>query len=116
MTNKGKGLTVLINTDETEERSPTHVDDFIAYGTSNDEPEEKYARWVLDYFRGSAICKTDFNEFMKDNLLFCRHNCEKYRVTGASRLGDIWLTSNFEQDTGYELRVCVDTCIYWERN
>ena len=116
MTNKGKGLTALIEIDTLEEKRPTHVDEFIAYGTHNDnEPNEKYARWVLDYFRGSAICKNDFHEFMKDNLLFCRHNGEKWRVTGASRLGDIWLTSNFEQDTGYELRVMVDACMCWDR-
>ena len=117
MTNKGKGLTALINLDETDELEPRHIDNFIAHGTRDGtEHHEKYARWVLDYLRGSAICKNDFYEFMKDNLLFCDFRGKKYRVTGASRLGDVWLTSDFKKECGYEHRVNVDSCSNWKRN
>ena len=81
-----------------------HIDDFIDYGSMrSDGPEnEKYARWVLNYFRMSAILQGDFAEFMKPHKLFCIFNGKKYRVTGASRLGDIWLTSDFSASCGYE--------------
>ena len=92
-----------------------HVDDFIDYGRmSADEPEsETYARWVLNYFRMPAILKNDFKRFMKDSLLFCTYKGTDYRVTGASRMGDVWLTSDFNQETGYEQRVNVSDCDNW---
>lgn len=45
--------------------------------------------------------------------LFCTHNGIRYRVTGASRLSDIYLTQDFES-CGYEQRgVDVDECSDW---
>ena len=95
-----------------------HVDDFIDYGCISSEcpKNEKYARWVLNHFRLSAICKNDFGEFMKDHHLFCTYKGTQYRVTGASRLGDVWLTTDFNQSTGYQLRVDINELSNWERN
>lgn len=116
MTSKSKGLAALISAGESEEIEIRHVDNFIGYGNCNsDERYETYARWVLDYFRGSAVCKNDFHEFMKDNLLFCDFEGSKYRVIGASRLGDVWLTSDFKSEQGYQHRVCVDSCTNWQK-
>jgi len=92
------------------------VQDFIQHGGYHDdgsEPNVNYARWVLDYFTMSAICKMDFEPFMKDNKLFCQFEGKTYRVTGASTLGDVWLTANYEQDTGYQKRVSVNDCSNW---
>jgi hypothetical protein len=90
----------------------SHVDEFIYDSFGKDA----YARWVLLYFRLPAHLKGDFYEFMKDNKLFCTYEGRRYRVTGASRLGDIWLTSNPEREMGYELRVDVSGCSNWGRS
>lgn len=86
-----------------------HVDNFIDYNYS----EECYARWVLNHFRLPAVLKMDFEPFMKEHKLFCTYKDKRFRVIGASRLGDIWLTSDFKRNTGYEKRVDVDECSNW---
>ena len=98
-----------------KKKEPTHVDDFIAYGSSRTKSvkNEEYARFMLDHFRRAASQRWDFDKFYKGKKLFCNYKGEKYRVIGASRLGDVWLTSKFKNDTGYEHRVCVDECIDW---
>ena len=104
---------------EEEVKEPTHVDDFIGYGSnicSDKNPDnEDYARWVLNHFRLSAMCKNAFEEFMRPFKLFCEYKGEKYRVIGASRLGDIWLASDFKKAHGYDHRVCVDECSNWSK-
>lgn len=86
-----------------------HVDEFIddTFG------KHKYARWVLNHFRLSAVLKNDFSEFMKGHKLFCDYEGERYRCTGASRLGDVWLAIDPERHTGYDLRVDVAKCTSW---
>jgi len=98
------------------EKKFTHVHDFIGYGLDrrgDNADMERYARWVLNHFSLSAVCKNDFDEFMKDHLLFCDYEGKRYRVTGCSRLGDIWLASDFKREVGYDLRVAVDDCSNW---
>ena len=87
----------------------THVDDFIDSISS----EDKYARWVLNHFRLPASLKMLFNEFMEPHKLFCTYEGKRYRCTGASRLGDVWLAEDFNRDTGYDLRVDVSKCSEW---
>lgn len=86
-----------------------HVDDFID-GQYN---RHHYARWVLQHFRLSAALRIDFNRFMTDHKLFCTYEGVRYRCTGASRLGDVWLTTDFAEDTRYKLRVDVAECSDW---
>lgn len=40
--------------------------------------------------------------------LFADHEGKRVRVTMASRLGVVGITSDFSADMGYESRVCVD--------
>lgn len=96
-----------------------HVDDFIHSMDHDDKPEVgdgKYARWVLMHFRMPAYMKIEFSEFMNKHKLFCTFEGKRYRCTGASRMGDVWLTSDFLQDTGYEKRVAVNLCTKWDRS
>lgn len=95
--------------------SNLHVDKFIDFGLRHIENED-YARWILNHFRLSANLKYTFKKFMKDNKLFCIYKGDKYRVTGASRLGDIWLAKDFNIDTGYDLRVCVKDIVSWSKD
>lgn len=94
-----------------------HVDTFIEFGSmfskAEHEDNEDYARWVLNYFRLPAAMKIDFNKFMSKNKLFCTFKNEIYRVTGASRLGDIWITKDFNQSAGYQKRVMINNCSGW---
>lgn len=91
---------------------PIHVDDFIFKHRSKSD-EEKYAKFVLNYFRMPATLLSDFYPWMKQFKLFCSYNGERYQVTGASRLGDVWLASDPEQKTGYEKRVNINECSEW---
>lgn len=85
-----------------------HVDDFI------DDPEtDVYASWFLTLHRLPAILKFKFADQIKQYKLFCDYEGERWRVTGASRLGDVWLTKNFDQSGGYQERVSIDRCSNW---
>ena len=90
-------------------KEPRHIDDFIADYKSDD-----YAAWVFMYFRLPAIYHSRFEKFMTDHKLFCTFEGKRWRVTGASRLGDVWLAENFNRDCGYDRRVDVDLCSEWD--
>jgi hypothetical protein len=88
-----------------------HIDEFI-----DDYSTDPYATWVLNHFRLPAILKSKFDEFMKGHKLFCVYEGKKYRCIGASRLGDVWLTSKFDRESGYEHRVDVEMCSEWSKD
>ena len=94
----------------------SHVDDFI-YDAGNDDPpdagEANYARWLLLHFRLPAFMLMNFSQFIADHNLFCTYEGKRYRCTGGSRMGDVWLASDFTRDTGYDLRVDVAKCKQW---
>lgn len=87
----------------------THVDDWVEsnYG------KHVYPRWFFFLRRLAAALQADWAPYLNQYKLFCTYNDKRYRVTGASRFGDIWLTSNFKQEHGYELRVALDDCSEW---
>lgn len=92
----------------------THVDDFIDEPCFNDnEPQETYAKWMLFCFRLPASLKISFKTYLPTTKLFGVYEDKKYRITGASRMGDVWITSDFNQTTGYEQRVSVDKISQW---
>lgn len=84
-----------------------HVDEFI------ERDKHHYAAWVFNHFRLPAILKMRFAPFMAKYKLFCTYAETRYRVTGASRFGDIWLAEDFNEDTSYDLRVDVGACSNW---
>ena len=89
-----------------------HVDDFI------DIPEHKdwgthYAAHVLTMMRLPAVHQATFRKGIEGFPLFCTWKGLRYKVTGASRLGDIWLAKNPAQKTGYDQRVDVAECSEW---
>lgn len=93
------------------ETKDLHVDEFI----DDFLHPEKYARWFLFLKRLPAALQTDFHEFIQPFKLFCTYQGVRYRVTGASRLGDVWLAKNFEREVGYDKRVNVAECSAWGR-
>lgn len=95
-----------------------HVDDFIDNRFLSDYKDVNvtYARWMFNHFRLAAADRMDFNQFMDDHKLFCMHEGVKHRVTGASRMGDVWLSLDFDQEVGYQKRVIITTCSDWSAN
>jgi hypothetical protein len=85
-----------------------HVDDFI-----DNYKSPAYPRFVLHFMRLKAALHLDFWPLIKQYRLFCDHDGNRYRVTFASRMGDIGLHSNFDKETGYDHRVPIDECSNW---
>ena len=122
-----QGNTEMESQKEVTAKSPsavTHhqcVDDFIDFGStpfSGDKSSdagraEIYARIVFSLFRLPASAALDMNTFILKLKLYCTYEGERYRVTGASRMGDIWLSKDFNRTSGYEKRVMVDQCSEW---
>lgn len=88
--------------------SERHVDDFVM-----DTETHAYASWVLMHFRLPAAMQAKWRHEMKDMRLFCTHRGRRYRCTGASRMGDVWLAEDHAREIGYDHRVMVDDCTDW---
>ncbi len=82
-----------------------HIDDFI-----DDYNTDAYASWFFLLHRLPATLQIKFKKQIEEYQLYCDYEGVRYRVTGASRMGDIWLTSNFNQNIGYEKRVDISKC------
>lgn len=92
----------------------THVDQWLDTPSLNKDSEgEDYAKFVLDYKRMPAYKQFAYSKWMSQFKLFCTYEGKRFRCTGASRLGDVWLTSNFDQENGYTHRVDVAMCSDW---
>lgn len=92
-----------------------HVDDFIFDETivSTEElGDVDYAKQFLLAYRRPAAEQYD-KPF--DGKLFCVYKDKKYRCTGCSRLGDVWLSIDFDRTMGYDLRVDVMDCRKWSK-
>lgn len=96
---------------EKPEPKLTHVDDFIRFPPEDDAG--RYAAFCLMLFRLPSVMKWAFAKWTAQYVLFCTYKGERYRVTGASRLGDVWLAKNHKRDSGYDLRVNIDDCTEW---
>jgi len=95
------------------------VDEFVSDTGMDDTPEmgdAMYARWFLMHARLPAYMKMNFDRFMASHKLFCTYEGKRWRCTGASRMGDVWLTADMNRTTGYELRVDLARCTQWGPN
>ena len=90
-----------------------HVDNFIDNTPDKPRLNDSYARIIFDLFRLPSHEQYAFNHFIKRYELFCIYEGKLYRVIGASTLGDIWLTTKFARDFGYELRICHSKVTHW---
>lgn len=87
------------------------VQTFILYGSIGLKDREKfgnidYARWVMNQYDVPATLSFDTEQYRKKFPLYCTYQGKRYKYVGHSRLGDVWITSNFISDS-YELRVSV---------
>lgn len=91
-----------------------HIDEWLdKFKQSKPPGGEMYARFVLEHYRMPAWKQNGYAEWTSQFKLFCTYKGERYRVTGASRLGDIWLARDLNREAGYDLRVNVDECSGW---
>ena len=93
-----------------------HIDDWLdeRHETAPTDPGEAFALEWLEHFRRPAIDQD--HKWLAQNALFCTYkDGQRYRCIGASRLGDVWLTSHYERVNGYDLRIDVADCSLWSR-
>lgn len=91
----------------------THIDEFIDQCVVSQEESLRYVAWFFTLHRLPAAEKMAFAAFIAPHKLFCDYEGVRYRVTGCSRMGDIWLRKNHKLDSGYDHRVDVDECSNW---
>ena len=82
-----------------------HVDDFI-----DDPKSDRYAASWFEAFRRPAWDKLKEPDERK---LFATRKGKRYRVTGCSRLGDVWLHDPDYTGMSYKHRVDVTECSEW---
>lgn len=90
-----------------------HVDEWLDSPTCKDDDGEKYAKFVLEHMRWPAWKQLNYAKWIREMELFCTWRAERYRCTGASSLGDVWLVSDSSKKHGYNHRVNVAECTGW---
>ncbi len=95
-----------------------HVDDWLDTPTYpwKDDDNINYAKFVLEFARMPAFKQQAYKQWIQQFELYCTYQNKRYRVTGASRLGDVWLQADFTRDHGYNLRVSLKDCNKWSPN
>ena len=94
-----------------------HVDDFIddCAGRWINYEGTRYAAFFFHLHRLPATLQAAWQEFFSDITLFCTWKGSRYRVTGASTMGDVWLVEDEWKDSGYDHRVNCAECSGWHR-
>lgn len=111
-----KALVDAIDAPEEKKKKPVHIDEWLDLHAISDVMGSRgfenadYVHFMLDYFRRPAWMKMAHSKFMDRHALFVDYEGGTYRVTGASRLGDIFLAKNLSRGNGcgYDLRVNFD--------
>jgi hypothetical protein len=90
-----------------------HIFEWLELEPHN-ENERKVKRF-LDFRTRSAMFQYKNEDKIKGLKCYCYYNNEKYRIVGASRLGDVWLcsTDSAEYDIDfptYTNRVDIEDC------
>lgn len=97
-----------------EATAHTHVDEWLEeFMQEQGSPNLGYAKFVIGHMRQPAVVRMRHDPHMKGFKLFCMYQGKKWRVTMASRLGDIGITEDFTRDSGYEQRIFVDEVESW---
>lgn len=93
----------------------THIDDWLdeRHAKAPTDEGERFALEWLEHFRRPAF--EHDQAWLAKNALFCTYKGARYRCIGASRLGDVWLTSRLDRTHGYDLRIDVADCSLWSR-
>lgn len=93
-----------------------HIDEWLDDVVMEEISEgEKAARLYLEVFRFPAWKQSLLLPLLACKSIFCTYEGKRYRCTGASRMGDVWLTRDFKKSSGYDsgMRVDVDKVADW---
>lgn len=90
---------------------PLHVYDWLDQPAADEN--ERLAKEWLEQFVKPAHAKD--HDWLDARALVCKYRGEIYRCVGASRMGDVWLTSKITSPDGYEKRVSVEELSDWMR-
>jgi len=89
----------------------THIYDWIeSPNTKETTIGEIKTKEFLDFRTTSALYQMENKDLEPKGLCTCLYKQKEYKITGASRLGDVWLATDFERKNGYDLRVSIDDC------
>lgn len=90
---------------------PLHVYDWLDQPAANEN--ERLAKEWLEQFVKPTHAKD--HDWLDARALVCKYRGEIYRCVGASRMGDVWLTSKLTSPDGYEKRASVEELSDWMR-
>ena len=85
-----------------------HVDYFI-----EDETQDSYARLVFEILRLPAEKFTEVDHILSYHPLYCTYKQARFKVSGCSSMGDVWLVSDPEATHSYDHRVNIMECSEW---
>ena len=86
----------------------THIYDWLEDNQYNKKVNKLWA--YLDFRTRPVYYQMEHPMEEPSYKVICTYQGKEYRITGASRLGDIWLNTDFNQKRGYDLRVSIDDC------
>jgi hypothetical protein len=95
---------------EDEWMSKRHIYAWLDRNEKTSDPVTRKVWLFFEYHTKSAMFKSRNRDLLGDLKILCEFEDSQYRITGASRLGDIYLASNLERTVGYDLRVPLDRC------
>lgn len=84
----------------------THIYDWLEQESKTEA--ETIVRKVLDFRTRAAYYQ--MTNTPPPYKIFCEYQGKKYRITGASSMGDVWLAESLEREQGYDHRVDIDDC------
>lgn len=64
----------------------------------------------LDFKTREAFWQFENKDKMPKVAIFCTYKDKRYKIVGASRMGDIWLNEDPNALSGYDLRVDLENC------
>ena len=64
----------------------------------------------LDFRTREAFWQYENIDKKPNVIVFCTYKDKRYKIVGASRLGDIWLNTDPGAENGYDVRVYIDDC------
>lgn len=89
-----------------------HVDAWLDSPVSPESRAEAAARLVCEVSRMPAWKSMIYQCFMPS--VTCEYEGSRYRLIGASRFGEVYLTHVSAQSMGYTHRVAITSCTNWE--
>jgi hypothetical protein len=88
-----------------------HIEEWLEDRYITCPDDEKYARAFFTIkVAFNAAQSWNVSPIMEQHKLFCTYRSRRYRCTGCSTMGDIWLRKNFTTNIGYDLRVDINEC------